>query len=1282
MSHPTMLARPRLSAPASRPKRGFALLITITLLAFLVLLLVSLASLTRVETQVAGNNQQLAQARQNALMALNIALGQLQKYTGPDQRVTATADLQPLATVPAPGNYPTSDPASGQSLTAAGASASAKISATATALGNIDAYWRASRNRHWTGAWKNGNSTDVSTVADTPADANPVATLQSWLVSGNEATNTFLPTNAPSGLTVDSGATDDTILGAADSDYPSGRPYRILVGKNTTGASASADLDRFVTAPQVPIKSTSAPGLGGASTTIGNYAWWVGDEGVKARANLIDSYAGTSTDEANRIRLQSAQRPAIEAMTVTGATSGTEDQKGLAPFSALLVNNPDLLKILSQSQLTALQNSSVLESQLKKRFHDLSVSSRGVLADTKHGGLKHDLSYLLTRPDLATFRTALNVALPGFAPNTAPSATAYNRILSTAATSYSTQPPLLLLPGSNTAFGGNNVYQSMDMFKYSTTWEQLWSYYNLGNSLTPSSGMPAGVFISGSDARPRLHTGTQHGIEPLLVQVKLFYKLRMSGGTSAIVDPDGVDRTSTILLDIIPVVVLANPYNVALEAQNYILKSTGGDSGRVRLYYGLHPADAEHPLDSEFPFPTSNPKVYSANSLGLTNGALGSVKLTIKAPRMEAGRAYAFTLENPVTTIPASSSAQGSLVVNMVPDFNPANVLSYDTGKKIAASPASHAALVSDNGVIAFNLYTSDYTDALEYLTLIRAIVPHTYAEDSAGDTILVYPFSSGLRHGGGLGLFIHDASNVFRTQQTPTYQLNYRGIMVTNAAYSSFGSNPNSTGQKDIAISWARTRIKSGSTSLPGNDTPNEFIQSNLLWRDPSNPSEVRWGIYNTGEGYDGSVVPASLNGDTGLVNILYDVPRASHPPTSIAQLRHLNTAGHIPYAVSTGSNSSKWNDAFATQNHSFQPNYPIGNSYPNPFIIRQKVIDGDGGMGYQYDGSYLLNDTLQDRFFFSTFPATGAFDFTTGQLINNRNRPFRPQTNVAWDTPANFRADSRSASKNLLVDGAFNINSTSVDAWKAILTSLQNVPVGGETNQANLTAPFARTLFQSGGAAGSRDGNTVNAWTGTINLTTAEIDFLAREIVLQVRRRGPFLSLADFINRRIIAASADTSFGLGLGGALQSAIDRIFNQATDVQPASLRKTSNPRAGDPTATPPVDANLRLAETAFVMPTGISGFSGYILQSDILSSIGSSLSARSDTFTIRTYGDVQNPATGVITGRAWCEAIVQRTPDYVDTTAPDTTPVAGSSAETFGRRYQIVSFRWLSPSDI
>ena len=79
-------------------KRGFALLITITLLALLVLLLVSLNSLTRVETRLADNGQALAKARENALAGLNLAVGQLQKFAGPDRAVTARADGAPSGT--------------------------------------------------------------------------------------------------------------------------------------------------------------------------------------------------------------------------------------------------------------------------------------------------------------------------------------------------------------------------------------------------------------------------------------------------------------------------------------------------------------------------------------------------------------------------------------------------------------------------------------------------------------------------------------------------------------------------------------------------------------------------------------------------------------------------------------------------------------------------------------------------------------------------------------------------------------------------------------------------------------------------------------------------------------------------------------------------------------------------------------------------------------------------------------------------------------------------------
>ena len=83
--------KPSLSRPSK--KAGFALIITVVLLSFLVLLLVSLASLTKIETQVASNSQDMAQARQNALMGLTIALGQLQQAAGPDQCITARAEI-------------------------------------------------------------------------------------------------------------------------------------------------------------------------------------------------------------------------------------------------------------------------------------------------------------------------------------------------------------------------------------------------------------------------------------------------------------------------------------------------------------------------------------------------------------------------------------------------------------------------------------------------------------------------------------------------------------------------------------------------------------------------------------------------------------------------------------------------------------------------------------------------------------------------------------------------------------------------------------------------------------------------------------------------------------------------------------------------------------------------------------------------------------------------------------------------------------------------------------
>ncbi|MBW2704609.1 MAG: hypothetical protein JRF33_27650 [Deltaproteobacteria bacterium] len=86
---------------------------------------------------------------------------------------------------------------------------------------------------------------------------------------------------------------------------------------------------------------------------------------------------------------------------------------------------------------------------------------------------------------------------------------------------------------------------------------------------------------------------------------------------------------------------------------------------------------------------------------------------------------------------------------------------------------------------------------------------------------------------------------------------------------------------------------------------------------------------------------------------------------------------------------------------------------------------------------------------------------------------------------------------------------------------------------------------------------------------------------------------------------------------------------------------------------------------------------------------------RDDTFRIRAYGE-SNDASGKVLARAWCEAIVQRTPEYCDSTNDAEVPAREidangrfsdnpdltSSNRRFGRKFRIESFRWLSPSEV
>jgi hypothetical protein len=76
-----------------RKDRGLALFITLTLMAIVVFLSVSLVNLSRTSIVAGSSSSSMVQARANAMMAMNLALIQLQETTGPDQRVTAKAGI-------------------------------------------------------------------------------------------------------------------------------------------------------------------------------------------------------------------------------------------------------------------------------------------------------------------------------------------------------------------------------------------------------------------------------------------------------------------------------------------------------------------------------------------------------------------------------------------------------------------------------------------------------------------------------------------------------------------------------------------------------------------------------------------------------------------------------------------------------------------------------------------------------------------------------------------------------------------------------------------------------------------------------------------------------------------------------------------------------------------------------------------------------------------------------------------------------------------------------------
>ena len=345
------------TAPAQR-QRGFALLLTIVLVAFLVLILVGLASFTRVETQVASNSQQIAQARHNALMALNLAVGELQKNLGPDKRTSANAEL---------------------------------VSSTFDTATN-----RATRNPYWVGAWNTEGGFRgwlVSGNENLPQSATPTTdvTTSSIVVTPlNIVSATPVTAEKPTGYTI---TTQSSVLPIL--------PAVLLVGDHTIGSTGTAAqrAQRYVFAPvrDIQVPAASIPGLGATATQtpIGRYAWWVGDEGVKA--NLAAPVASlTSASIAERLKLL-AGSPNRGFPTLGSSTPWERWSPDFIGAGQITNFAASQAKLFARKQLPLISGG--LADEEKARFHEFTTVSLGVLSDSKNGGLRKDLSIAFEIPE-------------------------------------------------------------------------------------------------------------------------------------------------------------------------------------------------------------------------------------------------------------------------------------------------------------------------------------------------------------------------------------------------------------------------------------------------------------------------------------------------------------------------------------------------------------------------------------------------------------------------------------------------------------------------------------------------------------------------------------------------------------------------------------------------------------------------------------------------------------------------------------------------------------------
>lgn len=1239
-----------------RAKRGFALVVTLSLMILLTVIAVGLLTLSSISLRSASQGEAAAAARANARLALMMAIGELQKKLGPDSAITANSDLLAPAGAAAPqvlGAYPI-DPS----------------------------------------------------VADTTSPALYQKSLQQsaktnvrWLVSSRN------PLTDPTTQTIQSLNAETVPLVTAHDK--AGASVKLLAGK--------------IPSPK------------------GAHAWRISDESQKATINVAPD--PTLADGSARTAHSQFTPPASTHLATVDADESVEGNRAtpVGGFSELTKLTASKLATLGQADIPYSVDGA--KDWFRRHGSHLTAASKGLPVDVTHGRLKQDLSYYLeTGKGLAESEPVIR----GSSTDSKYRGPALPNL------DYTTNdmPRFGLIRSwkdigaKTTGFdeGGTNSQETTKsrhgihpVILRAGLYFSPYMAPSAGNPEVPDVGTGNVTYIKTGSSAPITAQGkfirVRHAFYPritiwnpttvpitdkwfLYQTACMLYATYAAGGTSdnTAAFTDNLNKGWGQMRDFSPssqaLIYLSDSVAKSAGIQTPYPAAGGpdGEGGALCFTYALRLDAPLLPGETRTFYPAikDGPVMagYTQSKFdGITLGNVGSGNIMVSQPLSS----NYFTLHNnPNSTSPQQTAYYAINGRNMdltrpPPLFVTARAR-YDYGRMKA----------NTNN----NLHGAAY---------------RLFKVSAAGAPTLLQEF---------FDCDVQNGSNGMTTDQTPAISLNNTrfydspddGENLPNGwALQKIYTDPNRDQANkrghQIFLSYAResptsvnqTKFTDGSAKFPlfahcnpraRHVFPGAFEEQKLgtaAWTAPSQGTrqsiysegrpEAAWindwasddvaageNGYGSGYGSPGLLGLDPLDGNQGYVYPLYDFPRKEDSVLSLGEFQSVN---------------------FAT--YPWQPGYAFGNaradaripreltSNPIPTALDHPYITKDinPGPNRYIDLSWLLNHSTWDRFFLSTIPYSKAgTKLEEGAALPNP-RHLTALVRGGLDTGKDSAFDEAAA--HILVDGAFNVNSTSVPAWKQFLLSnmnrtvaVRNQSIGDDSSPKN-EAVFPRILhpYAAGQAKKTREIGTPqgdkSAFTANRSINDDEAHILAKRIVNEVRLRGPFTSLADFVNRRLVADS-NNLYGewAGLSGTLQTALDRATLEDKVIND-HLHADDDLTFADSDVPAYLFRDHVTGRPAGLKQSRLAGSPGELTQGDILRTLGPLLTVRGDTFTIRAYGESVDKK-GTPTARAWCEATVQRIAETVDPAdnlvAPDT------SRYPFGRRILITHFRWLSQDEI